>query len=213
MQAETKALITEVWATGVMSLTGLLTAWSAYQANIWTGEQNYALAQSIEVQLDNAEEALLAKQQTTIDAMLALESARALVDGHPFYNEKIVPRLRPGIREPIQNWLALDPLNNPTAPSDPLHMPEYKENVVKEANIKLANGHKRLKKLMKEAQIAGGTSDGYTLLTVLFAVVMFFAGMASTFKNYKLKLTMLAVSTLILLSTTAKLWSLAVHFG
>ena len=77
-------------------------------------------------------------------------------------------------------WLALDPLNNPDAPSTPLLMPEYEAlNAAETAALEEEAG-----RLFEQGQDANEKGDNYVLVTVLFAVALFFSGI-STSINYR----------------------------
>jgi hypothetical protein len=60
------------------------------------------------------------------------------------------------------------------------------------------------------AQIANDTSDTYVLLTVLFATVLFFGGIGSTFRSARIRQALAGVATLLFVATVVFLASMPV---
>lgn len=62
--------------------------------------------------------------------------------------------------------------------------------------------------LTQKAQEAGNTGDKYTLLTVFFTVVLFFAGMSTTIKKESLKIGFIGVGTVLLVISIIRVFML-----
>jgi hypothetical protein len=76
----------------------------------------------------------------------------------------------------VDAWLKTDPFNNPDAPPHPLKMNEYVVPPEMEASKQA-----EIEKLKATgAEEANQNADRYVLLTVMFASVLFFAGIAGT---------------------------------
>jgi hypothetical protein len=106
----------------------------------------------------------------------------------------------------VDAWLKLDPLNNPSAPPSPFRMAEYAqvETVEVARQADLAN------KALAAAAEARRFSDNYVLLTVVFASVLFFGGIARAFDSRPLRTAMAALAVLLFLGTVAVLTTLPV---
>ena len=206
MSKESESLFTETWTAILMSLTALVTAWSAYQSNLWTGAQSVDLSEALQNQTILTQNILSAQQTKTMDGILVLEIVKAKVEKEDQLSNFILPRLREELRKPIVEWLAMDPINNPNAPAHPLLMPSYLDDVVKKNHEQEQNINKLIKDNTLAAQESGKTSDSYVLLTVLFAAVLFFAGIASTFNSLRVKVVLLAIATILF---TISLWKLS----
>jgi hypothetical protein len=115
----------------------------------------------------------------------------------------LLARLRPESKKAFEAWLKTDPFNNPAAPSGPFKMAEYVQPELEEAKRQ----DERFAQEHAAAQKANETSDTYVLLTVLFASVLFFGGIAGTLASRRLRLMILAISlalfvvTLVFLAT------------
>lgn len=64
------------------------------------------------------------------------------------------------------------------------------------------------KRAIAGARRANETGDHFTLITVLFTIVLFFGGIATVFKHQPVKLAMLLMSVLLLCVTAVKLFML-----
>jgi hypothetical protein len=196
-----------------MSLTVLSTAWSAYQSNLWNGAQAYELAQGIESHTTLTQDVLGAAQHKMMDGIISLQVVEAMVRGDKALIDFLLPRLTEDLREPISNWLALDPLHNKEAPAHPLRMPEYLKKVVRKSEAQQAKLHAASAQHMRDAQKTGDIADNYVLLTVLFSAVLFFAGIASSFKDRHLQTVLVAIATVLMLISLWKLCALDVAWS
>jgi len=75
--------------------------------------------------------------------------------------------------------LKLDPFNNPGAPNSPMKLTSYKLEEEKAYTEEMD----RYIKEMEIANEANHNSDNYVMLTVIFAAVLFFGGIASTLRS------------------------------
>ena len=89
----------------------------------------------------------------------------------------LAQRFLPEIKPAVEAWLKLDPLNNPAAPSSPFRMAEYAQKETAE----VARQEEPAAKAMAASREARRCSDDYVLLTVIFASVLFFGGIARAF--------------------------------
>ncbi|MFN8390130.1 MAG: hypothetical protein U0136_07575 [Bdellovibrionota bacterium] len=203
----------EKWAALVLAFTALATAWSAYQSSRWEGVQTFKLNEARTQQTLAEQEILKLNQRRSTDGMLVLTIAEALVEGRTNTIDYFVPRMRPELRAVLERWLALDPLHNPNAPAHPLVMPEYSDTILKEFQDREQSLRKSYQDNLTEAQNAGAVSESYVLLTVLFALVLFFAGISSTFRSSRIEGTLLLLGTVILLATLCMLAQYPVAAG
>jgi hypothetical protein len=116
-----------------------------------------------------------------IDAVLGEDEAVA-----DFYFQ----RFRDEFRVAYDSWIALDPLNNSAAPATPLAMPEYQLASDLEADRLEA----RADELFAAGEEANTVSDVYTLTTLLFAAVLFFAAISERFEYPKAQMILLTLA-------------------
>ncbi|MCR6629507.1 MAG: hypothetical protein NVV74_05295 [Magnetospirillum sp.] len=101
----------------------------------------------------------------------------------------------PHLKQPVQDWKALQPEQNPDAPANPFSLPSY---VIPQA---VAAGEQMNIGFMFDAQArqASHNSSRYTRTTVGFALVLFFAGLAPRSESRHARLLLLAIAVVFLI--------------
>jgi len=185
----------ELGAVLLLSLTTLATAWSGYQAALWSGDQSqhYARASAVRVK---AQQQAAAAGQTRIDDLLnfngwlnarqARQRSLATVYERRFRAE-FVPAFRA--------WLAQRPFTNPRAIPGPLYMPQYRLAQTARAAALDAQADT----LYREGTEAKSNDDKYILSTVFFAAVLFFAGISLRLLWRPLRLAVLGLGAAMLI--------------
>jgi hypothetical protein len=180
----------------LLSITAMVTAFSAYQASRWGTNMSLKLGQANTRRVLASRADALAGQQATIDVNLFTNWLNAYAIG----NEKLVQfyeeRFRAEFIPAFQAWLAMDPKNNPNAPKSPFAMTEYQLSKSLEAQ-KL---DEEAAQLNDEALLANDKRDGYALTTVLLASVLFFVGVSQRVKWFPLQIATVLVGLFIFLS-------------
>ncbi len=187
----------EIIATVLLSITTVVTAWSAYQSSRWNGDMATLFNRAGVARTQETQQLMLANNQTTIDVGVFLNYAEAISAENTALADFLYARLRPEMRVAVDAWLATDPLHNPDAPATPFEMPEYRLAAREEAA--------RLNALAEEesaaALVANQQGDDYTLLTIIFAATLFFAGISTKFRSLWLVIALLAIGWLLFLAT------------
>ena len=106
----------------------------------------------------------------------------------------------------LEAWLKLDPLHNPAAPPSPFRMAEYAQKETAE----VARQEELAAKAMLASRQARGFSDDYVLLTVVFASVLFFGGIARAFDSRPLRTVLAALAVLLFLGTLVGLYTMPI---
>jgi len=187
----------EILSASVIALTTVLTAWSAYQSNLWSGTQTFALQEATAQSTIAAEKGVIAQQRQTWDGILVLNFSNAWFEGKTQLADQYRARVRPELREAIEAWLATKPLENPSAPPHPLAMPVYAEKVTAKFNNEINMYKQAAQKATDQANKASGISDRYVLMTVLLASVLFFEAVSSRFKAPKVANSLLVIAFLM----------------
>jgi len=187
----------ELLSAALLSLATVASTWCAYQSARWNGVQamRYGAAdraRSESVRMSNA-----ALQMVSIDVATYLEYAAAYADGNEFLMDFIGERFRPEMRTAMDAWLATRPLTNPEAPATPFEMTEYRLATLAESDQLLEEADQQL----AEAGVANTRSANYVLLTVLFASVLFFAGITTKFETFSIEVALLAIAAIIFAGT------------
>jgi hypothetical protein len=136
-----------------------------------------------------------AATQTSIEVGLFLRWAEALSVSNEDYADFLYQRFLPALATASDAWLATEPLTNPAAPPSPFAMPEYSlpESQAAQASRDLAELQ------FAQANEYNEISDRFVLLTVLFATVLFFAGVSGKFQWRVLDMTMLIIGMIVML--------------
>lgn len=178
----------------LLSVAVVVSAFSAWQATLWGGVQatSYAEASSLRLQSNAALTTALTEisYDATSFAMGAAQYFGGDEEAVKFFTERL---FREEFEPAVEAWLAEKPLQNPEAAKTPFQLPEYKnahleesEQLTKEAEAKFDEG--------KEANKNG---DDYILATVLFASVLFFAGVTTKFKSPRVRVLSLIVAVAV----------------
>jgi hypothetical protein len=190
----------ELIAVIVLSITAVLTAWSGFQASKWGGEMSIAFSEASSSRIEAARQQGTANQRTAVLVGLWTQ----WVDARGTENDELADFLQDRFPEPLataqEDWLATDPLTSSVSTS-PFDMPSY---VLPEREA-AADADARADQRFADALVNNQRGDNYTLLTVLFAAVLFFAAMSQRMND--------ARSQRLLLSLAIVLGLIGVGFG
>jgi hypothetical protein len=193
----------EVIATFLLAFAALATAWTGYQASLWDGIQSSNYTQASAARTEAAQLRTEANQFRLADLSVFENFIDASIAGDEdvatFYRD----RFRPEFEVAFDAWIALDPFDNPDAPPSPLAMPEYQLA----ADTEAATLDERADTLFREGEEANTDSDEYTMSTLLFAIVLFFAAISERFAYVRVRVFLLSIAAVGLVA------GIAVAFG
>ncbi len=186
----------EINNTLILSIATLAITWCSYQSNLWNGIQTFHLAQSNKFSRDAQQQAIQSGQRIQMDEAIIIKFY-----DEAFYKKEdkikyILRGVRPELSKIMSDWIQLHPFENPSAPFHPMAMPDYKELMEKE----LAESEKSLAQAgvsFEKATRANTISDRYSLLTVIFSMVMFLAAIGAKITRIRLSFTLIVVSGLV----------------
>jgi len=187
----------EVVATVLLSLATVATAWSGYQASRWNGEQAKAFSRASTLRDASNKADALANAQTQIDVATFTQWVDAYALERTELADFYLARFRPEFKPAVDAWIATRPRRNPDAPLTPFAMPEY--NVAARAEAE---------RLQAEAEDTSATArtnvqraTNYVLCVVLFAAVLFFAGISTKLDTPRLRRFLLGFGVVLFLGT------------
>jgi hypothetical protein len=183
-------------ASIVLAIAVVLTAWAAFEAAKWGGEQSIQFSVAGASRTESTRYDTRGGQLAQIDVAMFTDFVSAYLNDlssgaiEPFDGVAFNPtpgtlsgflylRFRDEFRPAMDAWLATDPGNNPEAPPTPFAMPEYQVREFIEADRLAADADEA----GIAAREANQNSDNYVLTAVLFAAVLFFSGVASKLEN------------------------------
>lgn len=181
----------EFAVTVLLSVTAILTAWTAFQSSKWGGAMSIAFSQASSARIEASTQTGRADARTTlnVDLFSSWIEATAREDRRvaDFYRERFPPELA----RAFEAWIATEPLTSPDAPPSPFAMDEYRPPGEAEAAAASARADGKF----QEALDNNRQGDRYTLLTVLFASVLFFAAMSGRFASQAARWGMLGLGS------------------
>ena len=186
--------ILEIAEALILAIVAITTAWSGYQAALWTGHQSelYGQASKLRVQAEGA--ATYANQERLYNASTVAEWLNAEANGDKKLADLFERRMLPEFRPAFEAWKNTDPVNNPNAPPGPQSMTAYRSSKTEEAA--------RLNDQATEAFELGTRdrelSDEYVRVTVTLATVLLLMAISQRFKTRGVRLGLLVVATLLL---------------
>ncbi|MEZ4770876.1 MAG: hypothetical protein R2844_20970 [Caldilineales bacterium] len=197
----------EFLSAALLALATIATAWSAYQSTLYGGDEAAARGASNAATVKSAHYAGEAVQIRGFHAILFVEWASAVSQDNQELQDFLYQRFPAELRTATDAWIATEPLINPDAPSSPFVMSEY----ALEQDDMAAQWEATAEAELERANQADETSDRYVLLTVLFASVLFFGGIAGKFQSQVIDLAMLVVGVIIFVAGLGILFTFPVQ--
>jgi hypothetical protein len=191
----------------ILALATVCTAWCGYQAARWGGEQTTHFVEASAANVTAAQLANKATQITAVNVGLFVEWAAALSEEDQALADFLYQRFPPELKTAVDAWLATEPLQDPQAPASPFAMPQYMLPESEESQRFAAQADE----LFAQASQENETSDQYILLTVIFASVLFFAGVSGKFAAQVIDLGMLVFAIILFLVGVVVLFTYPIH--
>lgn len=203
----------ELIATTVLALAAIATAWSAFQSAKWSGEQAVLFSEASAARTESARASSTSGQLVQIDVgvfvdwLAAVDADRRsgaieVIPGRTYVADPdtlsgfLFARFREEVIPAVEAWLATEPLFDPQAPKSPFEMEQYRLESASRADALLSEAEDKA----AAARRANQNSDNYVLTGVLFALVLFFAGVSSKLKLRRNRSFMIALAILGLVS-------------
>ncbi|WP_187292845.1 hypothetical protein [Beutenbergia cavernae] len=168
------ARVRDVVAVVLLAVTAVLTAWSGFESSKWGGEMSIAFSRASTARIEAARYADDANAARDVDLQTFSLWLEAYAQDDTQLLEFVESRFTPHFAEAFDLWIAERPLQNPDAAPSPFALEEY----VPPGEAEAAAADERADGLFDEALRNNQRGDDYTLLTVLFALVLFFAAIA-----------------------------------
>jgi hypothetical protein len=196
-------------ATVLLALATVATAWTAYQARTWTGEQSQGYSHATAKRIAVNRTAALANRQVQIDVATFVQWIDARKHGDVGLADFYRARFRDEFKPAFNAWLATKPLTNANAPPTPFALPQYRLKASAEAD--------RLDRLAaqdsEQAKSANQRADNYMLAVVLFATALFFAGIGGKVQTRGARAAILGLGSAVFLGTVVLVALFPVHAG
>jgi len=164
----------EFTAVVLLSITAIVTAWSGFQSSKWGGAMSISFSQASTARLEAARGESDANRQIAVQVNLYTAWSSAYANDQTALAEYLASQFPEPLASSFKAWRAADPENNPEVPRNPFDMPQYQPEGLKVA----AEADARADAKFQQALDNNQRGDNYTLLTVIFALVLFFAAVS-----------------------------------
>jgi len=165
----------EVVSTVLLALAAVATAWAAYQARQWTGEQSQGYSHATASRIAVNRLSALANRQVEIDVATFIQWVDAHASGRTALEGFYRRRFRAEFTPAFDAWIARKPFTNADAPATPFAMAAYRQRSADDADREEA----KAAVASNTAKDANQRADNYMLAVVLFSSALFFAGIST----------------------------------
>jgi hypothetical protein len=184
----------EIAEAVVLAIVAVATAWSGYQAALWTGRQAVLYGQAGKLRVQSAGTVAYANQERLYNASTVVEWLKAQARGDKKLADLFERRFLPEYRAAFEAWKQTDPLNNPSAPVGPQFMPEYRSSKTEQAS----QLDEKATAVFDEGTKAREYSDEYVRATVTLATVLLLIAISQRFKSHRVRIGLDVVAGILL---------------
>jgi hypothetical protein len=192
---ERRLRIVEATTAIILALAAIGTAWATFQASQWSSEESDAIAASSVARSNAIKATSHAARTEQLDTTIWLQWLSAFRAGDTAQARFLRERFRPGLLRAHNVWVAkavVAPdgkvISAPTG--TPFTEPEYVIPDAARADALSAQAERQL----ADSRHAASRSTKYVLVVVLLALVLFFAGIATKFRNPKIQAALVALA-------------------
>lgn len=180
--------VLEIGTVLVLSITAVLTAWCGFESSKWGGEMSIAFSQASSARVQAASAQATAQAARQYDLTIYTQWVLAEEDGRQELVTFIEERFSPEFAVAFEAWNAGD-----RSSLGPFVMDEY----VPPGTVEAAELNARADAKFDEALANNQQGDDYSMLTVLFALVLFFAALSQNQRAEWRRRVFLALSGVI----------------
>lgn len=186
--------ILEIVEALVLAIVAIATAWSGYQAELWTGRQSELYGQASKLRVQAEGTATTANQERLYNSATVVEWLNAEARGDKKLADLFERRFLPEFRPFFEAWKTTDPINNPNAPAGPQLMPGYKSTMMEAA----ARLNEQAADVFEQGTQSRQRADQYVRVTVTLATVLLLMAISQRFKIRNVRLGLIAIAVLLL---------------
>jgi len=182
----------EVLVVILLSLATVSTAWSAYQATRWSGEQAINSGQANALRAESVKMADKANATRMLDVLGFLAWVGAVSEGDAKRSDFLEARFREEFLPAFEAWDNSAP-KGVVPKGTPFEMPEYRlaEEAESERLAEDAAAH------VERSKEANQIGDNFILVTVLFATVLFLAGTVGKIQSVRIRRMLLVLAGVV----------------
>lgn len=161
--------VTEILGVFLLSVVAVLTAWCGFQASKWGGEMSIAFSQASGARIQAANADGEARSARSFDLTIYSAFVQAVGEGNDELADYIRERFTPEFRVAYDAWVDDGMVE---------HAPFAREEYVPEGSVEATELNALADEKFAQALENNQRGDNYSLLTVLFALVLFLTAMS-----------------------------------
>jgi hypothetical protein len=179
----------------ILAVAAIGTAWATFQASQWSSEESDAVSASSAARSNAIQATSHAARTEQLDTTIWLQGLSAFRAGDNEQAKFLRQRFRPGLLRAHKVWVAKAVVAPDgkviSAPAGtPFTEPEYVIPDAARADALTAEAEQQL----ADSRHAASRSTKYVLVVVVLALVLFFAGIATKFRNPKIQAALVALA-------------------
>jgi hypothetical protein len=183
-----KSKVLETIALVLLSVTAILTAWCGFESSKWGGEMSIAFSRASTTRLEAARYQGTANNARQEDLTIYAVFVQAVATNDERLASYVRDRFTPWFKVAFEAWTA-----DGRKANSPFAMPEYVPPGSKESRA----ADQRADSLFAQALVNNQRGDNYTLLTVLAALVLFFAAISTRLNRRPLQWAALGLAIVL----------------
>jgi hypothetical protein len=177
----------------VLSITAVLTAWCGFESAKWSGEMSVAFSEASSARIEAARQSGIANAALQADLTIWGVYVQARAQGDTALATYVEKRFTDHFHVAYRAWIAQ---GEPTA--GPFKMKEY----VPPGTTEAAAADQRADSRFADALVDNQRGDNYALLTVLYALVLFFAAASTRLGRSNAQWILLGLAITFLITAT-----------
>ena len=206
---ERRQRILDSWTAIILAIAAVATTWASFQASQWSNAQSDAQSASAIQRSDANRAASEATSQSVVDSQMWISWVEAVGSGQKLRAGYLRDRFSSALDTAQKEWLGTVPVDDEGNPSrvpdgTPLNLTSYVVPAQGQAD-ELSN---KAEASLAKADEASNTSTRYVMLAVLFALVLFFASVATKFTGPKIQVALILTSLVLLVTTCVRMFVL-----
>jgi hypothetical protein len=196
--------ILEIAEAVVLAIVAVATAWSGYQAALWTGQQAELYGHASKLRIEAEGVATYANQERLYNASTVVEWLKAKAHDDKKLADLFERRFLPEFRPAFDAWKKTDPVNNPNSPAGPQLMAGYRSSKTEEA----AKLNDQATGVFEQGTRARQQSDQYVRITVTLATVLLLTAISQRFTTRGVRFGLLVIAIILLCFPVYRILSL-----
>jgi hypothetical protein len=207
----------ELLATVLLALATLVTAWSAFQSAKWSGIQAISFSAASAARIDSSKASTEAGLQQTMDVTAFASWVDAVASAERSGNESgltddggwspvpgsepdfLADRFRPEFVPAFEAWLATAPFSDAGVGTTPFQMADYELAATATADTLLVEAQQQSERALE----SNANSDRYVLMSIVFAIVLLFAGTSTKLSHRIARRGLLGAAGVVFVVATA----------